>query len=80
MVGRVGQVRIAVVFRFDEVRQNVGVGPAVVAHGGPAVVIAPVAPNVQHVVQHRTAAQDFAARPVAPVPPMQTNKRRGKID
>jgi len=67
VVGRIGQVRIAVVFRFDEIRQHFVVGPAVVAHGGPTVVVAPVAAHVQHVVEDGGSAEHFAARPRTPV-------------
>ena len=62
-----GQVRISVIFWFEEVRQDFVVRPACVAIGRPAVVIAPVAADVQHVVEYWWAAQNFTSWPVAPV-------------
>lgn len=61
-----GQVRVAVVLRLGEVLQYLAVAPSDVAHVAPPVVVVPVAPDVQHVVQHARTAQHFAPGPVAP--------------
>ena len=51
-------------FRFAEVRQNIGVTPAGEAQTRPIVIVAPVAPRIDHAVDHRRAAQSLAARNV----------------
>ncbi len=68
MVRRGRQIRVAVVLRFEEVGQDVVVGPPGVAQIGPAVVVEPVAAIVQHVVDGRRTAQHFSGRPQAPLP------------
>lgn len=67
VVRRLGQVRVAVVLGLEEVGQHFVVAPAWVAHALPVVVVVSVAAHVQHRVQHRRAAQNFSARPVAPL-------------
>lgn len=63
-----GQVRVAVVLGFEEVREDLVPGPAVVALRRPVVVVVPVAAHVQHVVEHGRSADHFAPRPRTPAP------------
>ena len=56
---------VPVVLGFDEVGEHVVPGPAVVAHLGPVVVVAPVPPHVQHVIEDRGAPQDPSPWPAA---------------
>lgn len=58
------QPRYPHVLGLDEVRQHVLVTPALVSGVLPRVIVLPVAPDVEHGVQHAAAPDDFAAGPV----------------
>jgi len=62
----VGKVRVPVVLGLLEVVQHLVVAPAGVAVRLPHLVVLPVAPDVQHVVEDGRAAHDLASGPVAP--------------
>ena len=65
MISRLGVGTISIVLGFFEVRQDILVGPAWVAQFLPSVVVSLVTADVEHVVQHAAAAENFAAWPVA---------------
>ena len=54
----------AIVFGFLEVRQDAVVVPSGITLAGPAVVVVPVASDVQHEVEDARSAQRFTARPI----------------
>ncbi|MNZ74630.1 hypothetical protein D3C78_930830 [compost metagenome] len=58
-------VAAMVLLALAEVRQHVGVGPALVAQRMPVVVVAVVATDVDHAVDRAAAAERLAARLVA---------------
>lgn len=60
-----GQVGIPLVLRLAEVGQDLLVGPAGITELGPLVEVPLVAPDVEHRVEDRAAAQDLAAGPAA---------------
>ena len=59
------ELAVALVFRLDEVRQDVFVRPADGAVRRPFVIVEPVAAHVQHVVGVARAAQTLARVPHA---------------
>ena len=61
-------VQALVVLGAAEVRQHLVVGPAVVALGGPVVVVGAVAADVDHRVDRARASQHLAARLPADAP------------
>uniref|UniRef100_A0A182MF70 Uncharacterized protein n=1 Tax=Anopheles culicifacies TaxID=139723 RepID=A0A182MF70_9DIPT len=61
------QVRVPLVFRLAEVRQDVLITPARIAQRPPQVEIALIAANVQHRVEYRRSAEDLASCPATPV-------------
>ena len=64
MVPCLGVGAISIVLGFFEVRQDILVGPAWVAQFLPGVVVSLVAADVEHVVEHAAAAENFAPWPV----------------
>ena len=60
------QVRIPVVLGFLEIMQNFIVRPSGVAEGRPIVIVLPVAPHIEHIVEDRGTSNHFSTRPVAP--------------
>ncbi len=61
-----------------EDRQDVVVAPPVVAEGGPAVVVGPVAAHVDHPVQGARPAEHLPSRPVQ-LPPRAGSLRHGAV-
>lgn len=61
-----GQVRIALIFGFAEVRQDVLVAPARVSLLLPVVKVTLVATNVEHSIQDRGSPQNLSSGPTAP--------------
>jgi len=66
------ELAVALVFRLDEVRQNVFVRPADGAVRRPFVIVEPVAAHVQHVVGVARAAETLARVPDAHLVTCQT--------
>lgn len=68
MLTVVGDTGVPVVLGFNEVGEDVVPRPAVVPHLSPVVVVAPVPPHIQHVIEDRGSSQDPSSWP--PTPPV----------
>lgn len=66
MIRTVPEIRIPIVLGLLKVVERLIVAPPRIAQLLPVIVVVPIAPNVQHIIQHARATQNLAPGPIAP--------------